>query len=72
MPTRLNVGPPPNTITKTCPIQYIEWIESAMALTNDFIFKNLGTAAESQNSFYDQGQYKKGCDNFTRLLQTKR
>ena len=58
------VGPPPNTITETCPIQYIEWVESAMAITNDFVFKNLGTAAKRQKYYYDQGlksrQYKKG------------
>ena len=63
-PLDLMVGPPPNTITETCPIQYIEWVESAMAITNDFVFKNLGTAAKRQKSYYDQGlkprQYKKG------------
>ena len=58
------VGPPPNTTTKTCPIQYIELVESAMAITNDFVLKNLGTAAKRQTSYYDQRlkprQYKKG------------
>lgn len=35
-----------------------------MAITNDFVFKNLGAAAKRQKSYYDQGlkpkQYKKG------------
>ena len=77
-PLDLMVGPPPNTITEMCPIQYIEWVESAMAITNDFVFKNLGTAAKRQKSYYDQGlkldSIRKGTGygDFTRLLQTKR
>ena len=63
-PLDLMVGPPPNTIDEICPIQYIEWVKSAMEITNDFVFRNIGKAAKRQKSGYDRGlkprQYKKG------------
>ncbi|MCG8096512.1 MAG: DDE-type integrase/transposase/recombinase [Candidatus Thiodiazotropha endolucinida] len=63
-PLDLMIGPPPNTIDETCPVHYIEWVKSAMAITNDFVFRNIGQAAKRQKSDYDQGlklrQYKKG------------
>ena len=50
----LMVGPPPNTLEDVCPIQYIEWIKSAMALTHDFVFKNLQAAATRQKTYHDR------------------
>ena len=62
-PPDLMVGPLPNTIDEVCPVQYIEWVRSAMAITNDFVFRNLGKAATRQKSTYHQKlkprQYKK-------------
>ena len=63
-PVDLMFGPPPNAIDEVCPVEYIEWVKSAMALTNEFVFKNLGKAATRQKSYYDQKlkprQYKEG------------
>ena len=63
-PLDLMVGKPPNTNEEICPIQYIEWVESAMSITNEFVFQNLGIAAKRQKSSYDQRlkprEYKRG------------
>ena len=48
------VGPPPNTLVDACPVQYIEWVKSAMNLTHEFVFKNLGIAATKQKTYYDR------------------
>ena len=53
-PLDLMVGPPPNTLEDKCPIQYIEWIKSAMALTHDFVFRNLQVAATRQKTYHDR------------------
>ncbi|MEW8092744.1 MAG: reverse transcriptase domain-containing protein [Candidatus Thiodiazotropha endolucinida] len=53
-PLDLMVGPPPNTLEDICPIQYIEWIKSAMALTHDFVFRNLQVAATRQKTYHDR------------------
>ena len=53
-PLDLMVGPPPNTIEEVCPVQYIEWIKSAINVTHDFVFKHLGAAATRQKAYYDQ------------------
>lgn len=53
-PLDLMVGPPPNTLEDICPIQYIEWIKSAMALTHDFVFRNLKVAATRQKTYHDR------------------
>ncbi|MES9880142.1 MAG: hypothetical protein ABW185_04595, partial [Sedimenticola sp.] len=51
----LIVGPPPNTIRNVCPVQYIEWVQSAMQHTHEFVHRNLGKAATRQKGNYDQG-----------------
>ena len=47
-PIELMVGPSPNTLEGVCPILNIEWVKSAMEITNQFIFKYLGIAAKRQ------------------------
>ena len=54
-PIELMVGPPPNSLEDVCPIQYIEWVKSAMEITHQFVFKNLGIAAKRQKFYYDRG-----------------
>ena len=53
-PLDLMVAPLPNTLEDICRIQYIEWIESAMALTHDFVFRNLQVAATRQKTYHDR------------------
>ena len=53
-PIDLMVGPPPNTLVDACPVQYIEWVKSAMNLTHEFVFKNLGIAVTKQKTYYDR------------------
>ena len=55
-PLNIMVGSLPNTIEEVCPIKYIEWVQSAMAITNDFVFKNLGKAATCQSLSMTKGQ----------------
>lgn len=63
-PLDLMVGQPPNTIEEVCPVQYIEWVKSAMTVTHEFVFRNLGKAAKRQKFYYDRGlkprQYQRG------------
>ena len=47
------VGPPPNTLEDTCPIQYIEWVKAAMNITHEFVFKHLGVATTWQKAHCD-------------------
>ncbi len=49
------VGPPPNQLTNVCPIEYVEWVKSAMRLTYEFVFKHMGISAIRQKNNYDQG-----------------
>lgn len=52
-PLDLMVGPPPNTPEDICPVQYIEWIKSAMHLTHEFVYEQLGVAATRQKTYHD-------------------
>ena len=52
-PIDLMVGPPPNTLVDVCPVQYIEWVKSAINLTHELVLKNLGIAATRQKTYYD-------------------
>ena len=52
-PLDLMVGPPPNTLEDICPVQYIEWIKSAMHLTHEFVYEQLGVAATRQKTYHD-------------------
>lgn len=52
-PLDLMVGPPPNTLKDMCPIEYIEWVKSAMFLTHEFAFKHLGVATARQKAYYN-------------------
>ena len=68
------VGPPSNTIDEICSIKYIEWVKSAMEISNDLVFKKLGKAAKRQKSGDDRGniRWEVGCGDFTLLQKTKR
>ena len=63
-PLDLMVGQPPNMLNDVCPVQYIEWVKSAMTITHQFVFQTLGIAAKRQKFYYDKGlkprKYRKG------------
>lgn len=60
MPIDLIAGPPPEETEHYCPIQYVEWLQSAMATAFDFANDQLKVAAKIQKRNYDIGLKERG------------
>jgi len=58
-PIDLMYGPPPDREEVECPIEYVEWLQSAMQTTFEFAHKNLSRAAKRQKSVYDTESAKR-------------
>lgn len=60
MPIDLIARPPPEETEHYCPIQYVEWLQSAMATAFDFANDQLKVAAKIQKRNYDIGLKERG------------
>ncbi|CAC5372842.1 unnamed protein product [Mytilus coruscus] len=60
MPIDLIAGPTPEETEHYCPIQYVEWLKSAMATAFDFANEHLKVAAKIQKRDYDIGLKERG------------
>ena len=54
-PIVLMAGLPPGSPDIECPIQYVEWVKSAMNNAFEFAYGQLGTAATRQKKDYERG-----------------
>ena len=52
-PVDLMYGPSPSSPEFECPIQYVEWLKSAMRLSFQTVNQNLKVAAKRQKKYYD-------------------
>ena len=63
-PIDLMVGQPPGSPEIECPIQYVEWVKSAMNNAFEFAYGQLGVAASRQKRDYERGskprEYQRG------------
>ena len=53
-PVDLMFGLPANMRMSVCPVQYVEWVQTAMRESFQFISENLETAARRQKNYYDK------------------
>ena len=53
-PIDVIVGQPPGTKQTECPIQYVQWVQTAMLDAFEFTHEQLGTAANRQKRDYDR------------------
>ncbi|CAG2236052.1 unnamed protein product [Mytilus edulis] len=60
MPIDLIAGPPPAETEHYCPIQYVDWLQSAMATAFDFANDQWKVAAKIQKRNYDIGLKERG------------
>ena len=54
-PVDLMYGPPPDRVNYECPIEYAEWLYSAMRSVFQTVRDNLKVAAQRQKFYYDRG-----------------
>ena len=53
-PIDLMYGPPPDRTNIACPVEYVEWLQSAMTTAYRTAAENLNVAAKRQKAYYDR------------------
>ena len=53
-PIDLMYGPPPDRTNIACPVEYLEWLQSAMTTAYRTAAENLNVAAKRQKAYYDR------------------